>query len=825
MFREIGPLQGPPFFWEGGSPLIVFRVRWGTRNVARPCVGTLKVVPDWRGQLTKNGSWTKQSKVAWRQKLLAFLGKSGVKAAEQQKKRGGLMVTKHANWYMICGLDQAISTVWGVGLRRFLPMRRVAPLPVGARRGFAAMDVLPDSVRDTSADRRKRAFIELADGTKTLECIWSGHRDLLVLNLDCGSVGWPSRGWLANVAGARVLRVLDPCHRHSNNVADAAIAAGLQVFRKEALALCNTNGGPWGEAANYQRWVESTLEYLDSTDSSDELFMAMYAWMSRDMHKGILPSEFGSQHHKDFVRAEIRRTVLRGKGVMVRMNRWFALWQQVRGVFGVWSIHLFCNVIMCIQRGIIKHIDELSAFGAHAGGAGSVSLSAGAFAQSSSAGQCRRQVKNGANDLDALRGKCANGMHLCTEILASRPSRSILIAMASVVWPVEQKHSLDITIMKTQMGRSQWNIDMACGRSGAYLLETLGTWTKQEVLVDMGIMSGSIYDQDMLLEPETANEVLSSVYAFWRHLVALEFCLVSFHTSNFPFVAFSQLSAHEEERKEGMAKMRRMWEMLEALEQAAHDDVELRGFATDLGWTTCQWSREVCISAAETEWTCLPRDILDQVMAVSRVASTSKLAEDAFNELRAQVEPIRNQKQGPHAVWQACTACTLCKDYDLDPVEIAPTNEVELSDVPQSIFFAKQREEQMSLPDAKAQFFDTSGNFAMSVQRYLMCPLASQALLQAPSVAALKSSWQSLIPVEGTLLWSPMHDIAGIVMLSSPHTVLLWKGSPKKVDDWACAFGHPRERMGKCVGSHTQNLPQRYAERDIACKEPGGAHP
>lgn len=233
--------------------------------------------------------------------------------------------------------------------------------------------------------------------------------------------------------------------------------------------------------------------------------------------------------------------------------------------------------------------------------------------------------------------------------------------------------------------------------------------------------------------------------------------------------------------------------------------MELRGFITDLGWSACQWSREVCISAAEMEWTDLPRDITDQVVAVSRVASTSKLADDAFNELRAQAEPARNTKQGPHAVWQACSSCTLCQDYDLDPVEVAPANEVELSDVPQSLFYAKKREEQMSLPEAKERFLGTSGDVAMSIHRYLMCPLASQALLQAPSVAALKKSWQILVIVEGSLLWSPMHEVAGIVMMSWPHSVLLWKGSPKKVgvgelvhsDKPRCALGGFGQRSHK----------------------------
>lgn len=739
-----------------------------------------KVVPDWRGQHVKAGRWTKQSKLAWLQRLRSFLGKSASKDGEQQKKKPSMMVTKHANSYMLCGLDQAVDAVWGIGLRRFLPTRRVATLPPGAQRVLVGSDVLSDDVKATSAGRLRRSYIEMADGSRQLECVWSGRRDLLVLNLDCGSIGWLSRGWLTNAAGARVLRVLDPCHRHSNNVADACVAAGLQVFRKEALALCNTNGGPWGEAANYQRWKESTLEYLDSTDTSDSLFSVLYPWMARDVHRGVLPTEFGSEPHKAFIRDEVRRTVLKGKGVMVRMNRWFQLWQQIRGVFSVWSIQLFANLIMCIQRSIIRHVGEVGLFRSQTEGV--VKLSAEAFTQSASAPPARRQVKTGSGDLEGLRSKCENSMHLCTEVLSSRPSRGILIAMANVVAPVEQQHSVDITIMKTQMGRSQWNIDMACGRCGSYLVETLAAWTAPEVLVDMGIVSGGGGDDEMLLDPMTASEVLSSVFGFWRHLVALEYCLVSFHTAQMPFMAFSQLSSDINDRRKGMRTMKRMWEMLEATEKASHGDSDLRAFCSDLGWATCQFSRELCIGGAEMEWTCLPSDLLDQLVATSRVASTSKLAEDAFNELRAQTEPVRNKKKGPHVVWQACASSSLCADFDLDLVEVTPAHEVQLSGVPQSMFLAKHREQHMSLHNAKQQFFDGPNAYSMSVQRYLLCPLASQAILQAPSVAALQFSWLSLLAVEGSILWSPMHDIAGIVLMSSPHSVLLWKGSPRKAD-------------------------------------------
>lgn len=93
-------------------------------------------------------------------------------------------------------------------------------------------------------------------------------------------------------------------------------------------------------------------------------------------------------------------------------------------------------------------------------------------------------------------GKCDNGMHMCAEILAPRSSRAILVAMASVVHPVGQRHAKDITAMKTQLGRQHFNIEMSCGRMSAYLLEALSAWTNPDVLVDMGIASGSIHDQD-----------------------------------------------------------------------------------------------------------------------------------------------------------------------------------------------------------------------------------------------------------------------------------------------------------------------------------------
>lgn len=209
--------------------------------------------------------------------------------------------------------------------------------------------------------------------------------------------------------------------------------------------------------------------------------------------------------------------------------------------------------------------------------------------------------------------------------------------------------------------------------------------------------------QDLILEPLVAKEVLASIFKFWRSLASLEFLLVSFHTSHMPWLAFTQLSRDEDDRTRGIALMEQMWSKLETVEKAAVGDGEMRSFLVDMGWPTCQFSRELCIGASEMMWARLPQDLRKQVEDVARVASSSKLSEEAFNELRAQVEGVRNGKQGSHVVWQTLASSSLVEDFDLDPLSVTPEHEIQTPDVPTALFMAKQREENVSIQDLKCR--------------------------------------------------------------------------------------------------------------------------
>lgn len=66
----------------------------------------------------------------------------------------------------------------------------------------------------------------------------------------------------------------------------------------------------------------------------------------------------------------------------------------------------------------------------------------------------------------------------------------------------------------------------------------------------------------------------------------------------------------------------------------------------------------------------------------------------------------------------------------------------------------------------------------------MLSPLASCALVTAPSIGGLKLTWQSLLEIEGSVIWSTgLDDIQGLVMMSCIHGVVLWKGSAVKVGE------------------------------------------
>jgi len=742
------------------------------------------VLPDWRCQLTRYGKWTGAGLSKWKEKLRKFMGKAV--DASRKLAAESMAVKRLANWHSVLALDNGLQAVGLEGLQQFMPARRLQKLQPGVSRKFVAMDTLPQIFQDAAAGRSSRSVLLMPDGATQLECLWSGQRSVLHTNLDCGTIGWPGRGWLLHSLGARGERWLDPCHRRSNNVVDALAHAGLGVFRSEGLVLTNTNSGPWGEAGNFQRWVECTHEYLRSTDVSDELFVLLYPYMSHDLHKGKLPASFGSEGHKAFVRDQVWQSVLEGKGTIIRSNRWFALWQRLRPMFSKWSISLLANLVQCLQRGIYSNIDDCKLFATPAAQddqSDKVRLGAGALAKSAEplpGSRRTRPLKGG--DLEGLRGVCQNGMHLATEILASWSSRAMLMGLCALIQPIEVRHSTDITKFKTQMGRYDMNTELACKQGLGYITDTCRIWGDRDLFVNMGVVANG--STECTLDEAVAHQVLLSLFGFWRHFVALEICLVQLHSSHMPGLAFTQLHRDEAKRKEGMSSMKALWEKLELAEGFAQKDAKVEELLRDLEWPCSQWCRELMVAAAECNWERLPDDMLQQVADAAKVVSSSKPIEDSFNFCRLQVEGARNGKLGPKAVWHAVATSAIPKEFDVDPVVVEEEGQASAGhDVPEALFKPKSLEENISLGGhcSMSSFLEAADYPTLSIAKHLHLSMGNLMLLDAPSPIQLGKGWQSLLAVEGAVIWSGSagfgEELAGVVLQCTQHGLLLWKGT------------------------------------------------
>ena len=299
-------------------------------------------------------------------------------------------------------------------------------------------------------------------------------------------------------------------------------------------------------------------------------------------------------------------------------------------------------------------------------------------------------------------------------------------------------------------------------------------------LTDMGVLCHDTNHSEAALGAEMCQLVLGSSMSFWRSMAALEVMFVQLHSMQMPGFAFTQLHESPGPRQAGIATMKALWQKLEEAEKLAPTSHHLQGFIRDLEWPQNTWCRELTISASECSWEMLPDDMLGQVRAASRVVGSSRPVEDSFNWLRGQTEGVRNGRQGPQAIWHAVAMGPVGAECDMHPIEAEPVDQAAAgTNVPSAIFeYAKGAPGFSMGAAAKERFFKSKGHPTQSIPKYLQISMANTALLEAPSVKLLEKAWQSLLPIGGGVIWTKagLEEVAGLVMPSTPHGVLLWKG-------------------------------------------------
>ena len=320
-------------------------------------------------------------------------------------------------------------------------------------------------------------------------------------------------------------------------------------------------------------------------EASDPLFDVLYPFVAHDLWKGRLPVDLGSLESKQQALQELRRMLKAGKGEVVRLNRWFQVWTRVREFLPHWSGHLVLNLVQCLQRGYYQHFSELRLFQPPPEEPEGVGAAPTAGIVRPQAKAAPRPVKSSNANVELLRAKCENTMHLATEILCSRSSRAALVGLTGIIQAVEIQHSLDVTRLKTRRGRRDWNVEAAAGESSQYLLGTWLALRSTDLLIDMGCEPFHEAYTQTLLEPRMSLQVLQRLYHFWRVLVAKELSFLRHWQMHMPGLAFTQLHRDESVRTRGLETMRLLWQRLEVYEAAAQENRTLAEQLRDMEWT------------------------------------------------------------------------------------------------------------------------------------------------------------------------------------------------------------------------------------------------
>lgn len=152
-------------------------------------------------------------------------GNSSVNTIEAARK---IRWDKHyePNMEHLRGVDHALQSVLGVGLVAFGAKRMPRPLEDYEQRYTVGASDLPDSLCRGLGFASRPCIRDTRTGQSRLELIWT-DRKFLIEALDCGSIGWPSKFWVASAAGLRSAFLADPCHLRYNRLMGAVKSSGL----------------------------------------------------------------------------------------------------------------------------------------------------------------------------------------------------------------------------------------------------------------------------------------------------------------------------------------------------------------------------------------------------------------------------------------------------------------------------------------------------------------------------------------------------------------------------------------------------------------------
>jgi len=637
------------------------------------------------------------------------------------------------------------------------------------------------------------------------------------------------RGWGLQLCslqvGLRGEQWKDWSHRRWNNVLLSMHRAGLGRVKIERTMCMNLRFGPWHGHSHWHTMHEAFLEYHRSSSHRCPLFQLLMERIARQRNGGVLSSDFGSEEFAKGLWDSLPKASYWG-GIKneVKLNRFFSFCGRSREFRPDEGTVLLALLYIGINKGWFSGVDDtplcnaskrvdldsvvasaeaptssaapmasrattssasassrstMAVAVAVASRADGPSRSAGDSASSSAIGaaaavppQAKTTMKRANEEVDKAARKVVSTMLTCLMALANSTTEKLWAFLDEIPRPLEEAHSIEMTVHKTQAGLLRWHSQMAAG-------EFTGPLEAMIALVrsPSGCRRLGFCDSSEVQDPESADMAEQTLLAetcfkFTRLLVATELQSLRTLCGRPPGRFAALLHESEDTRKAALAWCKKLYEDLTYFEKVALEDDWVSDFLAKLIWPMNTWARETLIGLDECNFARIPDDIRQNLEESFRGFGRTIPAENTFGAWSELGDRSSKTKRVGRALrWYHALASPVLADNDRKPMEVPQEAKIE------AITMKKKISNDIFLPDPaqwslkeshpvqRARTFKT-----LSSQGFEMIPSATSAmLLCGRSVENLKYAYMSVLCMPGSIIWQSGQQASAAFVLDVNH--------------------------------------------------------
>ena len=242
------------------------------------CRLPVQELPEIKTKIRSIGAKPHKVQAAWRSRVMNLVTRhSAREGAEKVKVATGTKGVRLSAYYFMRGLDHGLQFVCG-GLSAFaLRPGSMALLKRSERRYMVdAKRKCPFEVPPHVVQKRCCVINDRTKATRFELALPKANEVLSLLGLfgDEGPRDLPAFWHLP--AKFRALGFMDPLHRVSRDMCEAATHSNMWAMVLDTTCCLNCDHKPFLSDANFARSVEAISLYMDQADASDELFLAFF---------------------------------------------------------------------------------------------------------------------------------------------------------------------------------------------------------------------------------------------------------------------------------------------------------------------------------------------------------------------------------------------------------------------------------------------------------------------------------------------------------------------------------------------------------------------